>query len=99
MQRVAIARALINEPCLLLADEPTGNLDSSSGASIIALFEELNREGLTILVVTHNPQMAEATSRQMELVDGRLLGTPAAIKELQSVRHYDTIETGRQSVL
>jgi putative ABC transport system ATP-binding protein len=99
MQRVAIARALINEPCLLLADEPTGNLDSSSGASIIALFEELNREGLTILVVTHNPQMAEATSRQMELVDGRLLGTPAAIKELQSVRHYDTIETDRHSVL
>ena len=72
MQRVAIARALINGPRLLLADEPTGNLDSASGETIIELFEELNRDGLTIIVVTHNPRLAEAATRQLELVDGQL---------------------------
>jgi len=74
MQRVAIARALINGPRLLLADEPTGNLDSASGEAIIELFEELNREGLTIMVVTHNPRLAGSATRQMELVDGRFQG-------------------------
>jgi len=73
MQRAAIARALINTPSLLLADEPTGNLDSTTGDSIIALFEELNREGLTIIVVTHNAVLAGAARRQIELGDGRLV--------------------------
>jgi putative ABC transport system ATP-binding protein len=73
MQRVAIARALINQPPLLLADEPTGNLDRATGESIIALFEQLNREGLTILVVTHNEALARAARRQIELGDGRLI--------------------------
>jgi putative ABC transport system ATP-binding protein len=73
MQRAAIARALINTPSLLLADEPTGNLDSTTGNSIIALFEELNREGLTIIVVTHNAVLAGAARRQIELGDGRLV--------------------------
>ena len=72
MQRVAIARALINDPTLLLADEPTGNLDTKTGETIIALFEKLNREGLTIVVVTHNPAFAEAAHRQIHLVDGRI---------------------------
>ncbi len=72
MQRVAIARALINGPQLILADEPTGNLDSASGDSIIALFQQLNREGMTIVVVTHNAAMAGATRRQLELLDGKL---------------------------
>jgi putative ABC transport system ATP-binding protein len=70
MQRVAIARALINQPSLLLADEPTGNLDSATGETIIGLFEQLNREGLTIIVVSHNPALAMAATRQLELVDG-----------------------------
>jgi putative ABC transport system ATP-binding protein len=70
MQRAAIARALINSPRLLLADEPTGNLDSNTGAAIIELFEELNREGLTVVVVTHNPTLAEAAQRQIGLKDG-----------------------------
>jgi len=73
MQRAAIARALINHPKLLLADEPTGNLDHATGESIIALFEQLNRDGLTIVVVTHNPALARAARRQVELSDGRLV--------------------------
>jgi len=72
MQRAAIARALINEPELLLADEPTGNLDTTTGESIINLFKELHRKGLTILVVTHNTSMATAAERQLRLLDGRL---------------------------
>lgn len=72
MQRVAIARALINDPVLLLADEPTGNLDTKTGETIIALFEKLNQEGLTVVVVTHNPVFAEAAHRQLHLVDGRI---------------------------
>jgi putative ABC transport system ATP-binding protein len=72
MQRVAIARALINQPPLLLADEPTGNLDQATGQSIVALFEELNRDGLTVIVVTHNPSLAGVTHRQLEIRDGRL---------------------------
>ena len=77
MQRTAIARALVNGPSLLLADEPTGNLDSATGEAIIELFSELNREGLTILVVTHNSALAAAAHRQLEIRDGRLLGSEA----------------------
>ena len=72
MQRVAIARALINDPMLLLADEPTGNLDTKTGETILALFERLNQRGLTIIVVTHNASFAEATHRQLHLIDGRI---------------------------
>ena len=78
MQRVAIARALINEPSLLLADEPTGNLDSATGETIIELFEQLNHEGHTLLVVTHNATLAAAAHRRLELVDGRLRQTSNA---------------------
>jgi putative ABC transport system ATP-binding protein len=72
MQRVAIARALANRPILLLADEPTGNLDVKTGESVISLFQKLNQEGLTILVVTHNLILAQAAQRQIQLVDGRI---------------------------
>jgi putative ABC transport system ATP-binding protein len=72
MQRVAIARALINSPRVLLADEPTGNLDSVTGESVIQAFIELVREGLTIVVVTHNPDLAAVTQRQLMLHDGKL---------------------------
>lgn len=74
MQRVAIARALVNEPALLLADEPTGNLDTATGETIIALFQELNAQGLTIMVVTHNARLAAIAHRQLEIRDGRLTG-------------------------
>jgi len=73
MQRVAIARALINRPVLLLADEPTGNLDTAMGESIVRLFEELNREGLTVVVVTHNLAVARVAHRQLHMADGKLV--------------------------
>jgi putative ABC transport system ATP-binding protein len=72
MQRVAVARALVNGPALLLADEPTGNLDSVTGQSIIDLFRDLNTEGLTLVVVTHNAAMTEAAGRVLSLRDGRV---------------------------
>lgn len=73
MQRAAIARALINRPLLLLADEPTGNLDSQTGESILALFRELNTEGLTLVIVTHNLTLAAAAGRRLLLRDGRIV--------------------------
>ncbi len=71
-QRVAIARALFSQPKLLLADEPTGNLDSETGDHIIELFQTLNRDGLTILVVTHEERVSKAASRAIRLEDGRV---------------------------
>ena len=72
-QRVAIARALANEPLLLLADEPTGNLDSNTTQEITALLQQLNAEyGLAIILVTHDSQVAQAASRTLHMVDGRL---------------------------
>jgi putative ABC transport system ATP-binding protein len=73
MQRVAIARALMNSPRLLLADEPTGNLDSGTAAGIVALLRDLHREGLTVVVVTHNEAMAEIADRRLVMADGRLV--------------------------
>lgn len=73
-QRVAIARAIINTPEILLADEPTGNLDSGSGLDIITLLEELNRQGLTLIVVTHDPEIGERARRQIHFSDGRIVG-------------------------
>jgi len=72
-QRVAIARALVNQPPLILADEPTGNLDSRSADDIMALFQELNREGITIVMVTHEPDIAKYAKRIIQMKDGEIL--------------------------
>jgi putative ABC transport system ATP-binding protein len=70
MQRVAIARALVNKPSLLLADEPTGNLDSATGDSILEMFDDLHRKGLTIIMVTHDETVAQRCERIIRLKDG-----------------------------
>ncbi|MFZ2470399.1 MAG: ATP-binding cassette domain-containing protein [Methanothrix sp.] len=74
MQRVAIGRALINDPKIILADEPTGNLDSATSEMIFGLFSELNRKGLTLVVVTHNLDLARQAEMMYTLRDGRIVG-------------------------
>src|SRR5581483_7420799 len=71
-QRVAIARALVTQPKLLLADEPTGNLDSRMTVEVMALFQELNEQGITIVLVTHEPEVAQYAKRIVEVRDGRI---------------------------
>jgi putative ABC transport system ATP-binding protein len=72
-QRVAIARALVGAPAIVLADEPTGNLDSATGEQIMALIEQLHRQGATIVVITHEHAIAERCPRQIQLLDGRIV--------------------------
>jgi putative ABC transport system ATP-binding protein len=73
-QRVAIARALVTEPALILADEPTGNLDSHAGADVLALLHELHEAGRTIVLITHDAEVAETADRQIHLRDGQVVG-------------------------
>ncbi|HEY0953421.1 MAG TPA: ABC transporter ATP-binding protein [Roseateles sp.] len=78
-QRVAIARALAGEPRLLLADEPTGNLDSAMARSVMELLEELHREGATIVMVTHDPQLAARAQRNVHVIDGQVVDLTAEL--------------------
>ena len=84
-QRVAIARALVTEPTLLLADEPTGNLDSRTSVEIMALFQELNDAGITILIVTHESDIARYAKRIIEVLDGRIV-RDEAVKDRHDAR-------------
>lgn len=79
-QRVAIARAIVMRPALLLADEPTGNLDSHSGAEVMALLEELNTDGITLLVVTHDATLGSRAHRHVHMVDGQIDGDASDAK-------------------
>jgi putative ABC transport system ATP-binding protein len=76
-QRVAIARALVGRPAIVLADEPTGNLDSTTGASIVELIRELNADGATILMITHDAGLAEQLPRQIRVLDGQVVSDTA----------------------
>jgi len=78
-QRVAIARATIMKPALLLADEPTGNLDRASGLEVLAILEELNTSGITLAVVTHDPDIGRRAARQIRMEDGRIVSNGAGI--------------------
>jgi putative ABC transport system ATP-binding protein len=79
-ERVAIARALVNSPPILMADEPTGNLDSKTGKEIMDLFKSLNQEGQTIVMVTHNPENTSYSTRTISLKDGRVETVPVALE-------------------
>ncbi|MFT5759192.1 MAG: putative ABC transport system ATP-binding protein [Alteromonadaceae bacterium] len=76
-QRVAVARALVNDPAIILADEPTGNLDSKNAQAVLALFDKLHQDGATICMVTHDPASAKRASRCLEMFDGRLIADNA----------------------
>ena len=98
-QRVAVARALVGEPKILLADEPTGNLDSRNGEAVMALLEELHAHGATICMVTHDPRYAEFAQRGIHLFDGRIVDeeTIRQMREEEEQRFRELIEDARQS--
>ena len=91
-QRVAIARALAGEPRLLLADEPTGNLDSSMARSVMDLLEELHRDGATIVMVTHDPQLAARAQRNVHVIDGQVVDIAAELRMDPSILRGTTTQ-------
>jgi putative ABC transport system ATP-binding protein len=95
-QRVAIARALVTHPALILADEPTGNLDSRTSVEVMALFQELNEQGITILLVTHEHDIAEYAKRIIEMRDGRIIRDLPVQDRRNAAEVLATSEVGEQ---
>ena len=91
-QRVAIARALVNNPTVILADEPTGNLDSAATAEIVSIFLQLNREGITVLLVTHEPDIAEQAQRIIRLLDGKIVSDEKVTNKNKIISKRKNIE-------
>lgn len=98
VQRVAIARALVNNPAVILADEPTGNLDTRSGEEIMAIFQELNSGGATIVIVTHERDIALHTSRILHFRDGRLLDDEHVAEPMKAGENAGLAEHAQQPV-
>ena len=96
-QRVAIARALVNNPSLLLADEPTGNLDTSTSIEIMGIFQDLNRRGMTLVMVTHELDIARYTQRMVVMRDGRILSDEAVRDRLDAVEELERVRREQQS--
>jgi putative ABC transport system ATP-binding protein len=88
-QRVAIARALVNDPAVIFADEPTGNLDSKSGATVMSILQKLNEEGSTIILVTHDMATAEHATRIVRIKDGRIDSDEKVAKRRKAVKYEE----------
>jgi putative ABC transport system ATP-binding protein len=97
-QRVAIARALVNNPKLLLADEPTGNLDTRTSIEIMGLFQKLNDQGITIAMVTHEIDIARYTKRTVVMRDGEIVGDQPVTNRLSAVEELKTLDRERQAI-
>jgi putative ABC transport system ATP-binding protein len=96
-QRVAIARAMVMNPRLILADEPTGNLDSRTSKEVMALFQELNRGGITIILVTHEPDIAAYAGREIVLKDGQIVSDSFGLSRYAQVLDAQAPEAGKPS--
>jgi putative ABC transport system ATP-binding protein len=97
-QRVAIARALVNQPALLLADEPTGNLDSQTSIEIMGVFQELNEKGITIVMVTHELDIARYTKRNLIMRDGRIVSDLPVANRLNAETELRRLRDAQQAV-
>src|SRR5256714_344892 len=97
-QRVAIARALVNKPSLLLADEPTGNLDSQTSIEIMGVFQKLNAEGITLVMVTHELDIARYTKRNVVMRDGRIVSDTPVTARLDAEVEFRRLQQEQQAV-